>query len=98
VSTPIAAEPGITELFPGDSHARSAIGVEAATKVSEERGELLGPRDRDHRGMPFVFVFPSWRLKVTAHGTIEHALAERTYHARGKAKTNERAGPSASLG
>jgi hypothetical protein len=41
-----AAEPGITELFPGRFVTRgSAIGVEAAAKVSEERGEFLGPRD-----------------------------------------------------
>src|SRR5258708_17147113 len=54
-----ASEPRITELFPRRFVMRgSAIGVEPSTKVSEERGEFLGPRDAemDERLCRFVFV------------------------------------------
>jgi hypothetical protein len=55
-----AAEPGIAKFLPGRFVMRaSAIRVEASTKVSEERGEFLGPRDAemDERDCRFVFAF-----------------------------------------
>src|SRR5882724_4253592 len=47
-NTGLAAEPGITELFPGRLVKRaSAISIEASAKVSEERGKFLGPCDAE---------------------------------------------------
>src|SRR6267378_1548066 len=55
----LAAEPCITELFPGRFVMRgNAIGIEASTKISEERGKFLGPCDAelDEGQSRFVFV------------------------------------------
>jgi hypothetical protein len=58
-NTGLAAEPCITELFPGRFVKRaSAISIEAYTKVSEERGKFRGPCDAqmDEGQSRFVFV------------------------------------------
>jgi hypothetical protein len=56
--TGFAAEPCITELFPGRFVKRaSAISIEASTKVSKEGGEFLGPCDAEMDEGQSGFVF-----------------------------------------